>query len=62
MEISKDKVLQTLREHGKGDQVEQAKRELPDQVDPERDSDMLDKFGLKPQDLLSKLGGGIPGM
>ena len=35
-------MLETLREHGKGDQVEQAKRELPDQVDPERDSGMLD--------------------
>jgi hypothetical protein len=48
-----------LHEQGQGDQ---AKQELPDQVDPERDSGLLAKFGLKPKDVLSKLGGGIPGL
>ncbi len=62
MEIPKDKVLDMLKQQGKGDQVEQANQELPDKVDPERDSGLLEKFGLKPQDLLSKLGGGIPGL
>jgi len=51
-----------LHEQGKSDQAEQAKQELPDQVDPERDAGLLEKFGLKPQDVLSKLGGGIPGL
>jgi len=62
MEIPKDKILDMIKEHGKGDQVAQAAKELPDQVDPERDSGLLEKFGLKPGDLLSKLGGGIPGL
>jgi hypothetical protein len=62
MEIPKDKILDLLRQQGKSDQAEQAKRELPDQVDPERDSGLLQKFGLEPQDVLSKLGGGIPGL
>jgi hypothetical protein len=62
MEIPKDKILDMIKEHGKGDQVDQADKELPDQVDPERDSGLLEKFGLKPGDLLSKLGGGIPGL
>ena len=61
MEIPKDKILDLIRQQGKSDQVEQAKKELPDQVDPERDSGLLEKFGLKPQDVLSKLGG-IPGL
>ncbi len=60
MEIPKDKILEMLHEQGKGDQAEQAEQELPDKVDPERDSGLLAKFGLSPQDLLSKLGGGIP--
>jgi hypothetical protein len=34
---------------------------LPDQVDPERHSGLLEKFGLKPQELL-KLGVDIPGL
>jgi hypothetical protein len=50
VEIPKDKILDLLREQGKSDQVEQAKQDLPDQVD------------LEPQDVLSKLGGGIPGL
>jgi hypothetical protein len=62
MEIPKDKILDMLHQQGKSDQVDQAKQELPDQVDPERDSGLLEKFGLKPQDVLAKLGGGIPGL
>jgi hypothetical protein len=61
MEIPKDKILDMLRQQGKGDQVDQADQELPDQVDPERDAGLLEKFGLQPKDVLSKLGGGIPG-
>ena len=62
MEIPKNKILDMLRDQGKSDQVDQADKELPDQVDPERDSGKLEKFGLKPQDVLSKLGGGVPGL
>ncbi len=63
MEIPKDKVLELLREQGKSDQVEQARQELPDRVDPESDSGLLAKFGIDPQDLIGKLGGGgIPGL
>ena len=62
MEIPKDKILELLRQQGKDDQVEPAREELPDQVDPERDSGLLSKFGIEPQDLLSKSGGGVPGL
>ena len=62
MEIPKDKILELLKEQGKDDQVGRADQELPDQVDPDRDADLLQKFGVDPKDLLSKLGGGsIPG-
>jgi hypothetical protein len=62
MEIPKDKIIEMIKQQGKGDQVDQADKELPDNVDPERDSSILEKFGLKPQDVLSKLGGGMPGL
>jgi hypothetical protein len=63
MEIPKDKILELLKEQGKDDQVAPAREELPDQVDPERDSGLLAKFGIDPQDLLAKFsGGGIPGL
>jgi uncharacterized protein YidB (DUF937 family) len=62
MQIPKDKVLDLIREQGKSDQVDQAKQELPDQVDTDQHADLLHKFGLDPQELLSKLGGDIPGL
>jgi hypothetical protein len=62
VEIPKDKILDLIREQGKSDQVEQAEQELPDQVDPERHSGLLQKFGLEPQDVVSKLGVDIPGL
>jgi hypothetical protein len=62
MEIPKDKVLELLQQQGKSDEAEQARQELPDQVEPDRDAGLLAKFGIDPQDLLSKFGGGIPGL
>lgn len=63
MEIPKTQVLDMIKSKGKGDQVDQADQELPDKVDPERDSGLLSKFGLEPKDLLGKIGGGrIPGL
>jgi len=62
MEIPKDKILELLQQQGKHDQVGPAREELPDQVDPDRDSGLLAKFGIDPQDLLSKFAGGIPGL
>jgi hypothetical protein len=57
----KDKVLDLLRQKGEDDKARQAGRELPDQVDPERDSGLLNKLGLEPQELPSRFGGGLPG-
>jgi len=61
MEIPKDKVLELIRERVGGQQADQAANELPDQVDPERHSDLLAKIGLNPQDLLSGGLGGLGG-
>jgi hypothetical protein len=62
MQIPKDQILDMLRDQGKDDQVDQARQELPDQIDPEQHADVLRKFGLDPQDLIGKLGGGVPGL
>ncbi len=63
MEIPKDKILELLRERGDHDKASQAEGELPEQVDPERDSGLLSKFGLEPAELLAKFaGGGLGGL
>jgi len=64
MEIDKDTVLSLLREKGKEQDAERARQELPDKVDTERDAGLLQRFGIDPQELLSRFTGGrdIPGL
>ena len=62
MEIPKDKILELLRQRGDHDKADEAGKELPDQVDTDRDSGLLSKFGIDPKDLLGGLGGKIPGL
>jgi hypothetical protein len=61
MEIPKDQILELLRSQGDHDKAGQAEQQLPDQVDTDRDSGLLSKLGISPQDLLGKLGGGLGG-
>jgi len=58
MQIDKQMVLDLIKQHGNGDQADQAQSELPDQVDTDQHADLLQKFGVNPQELLGKLGGG----
>ena len=62
MQIDKDTILALLRERGDGDQASQAEQELPDQVDTDRDSGLLDRFGINPKDLISRFTGGQGGL
>ena len=59
MEKPKEQILQFLQERGDTDQAAQAEQELPEQVDTEQDSGLLAKFGIDPQELLAKYGGGL---
>ncbi len=61
MEIPKDAILEFLRERGDSDKASEAERELPEQVDTERDSGLLARFGVDPQELLS-MADKIPGL
>lgn len=59
MQISKDQVLQLLRDKGQSDQADQAQQDLPDQVDTDQHADLLSKFHLDPSELLGKFGGDL---
>jgi hypothetical protein len=58
MQFSKQEVLNLLHSSGQHQQADQASQELPDPVDHEQHAGLLQKFGLNPQDLMSKLRGG----
>ena len=59
MNISKEQILQFLKDKGQNDQADQAASELPDEVDTDQHAGLLSKFGIQPQELLGKLGGGL---
>ena len=62
VQLDKNTILDFLREQGQQDQASQAEQELPDQVDTDRDGNLLQKFGIYPQALIQKFmgGGGLP--
>ena len=61
MQITKDKIVEMLQGQGEADKASRAERELPDEVDLERDQGVLDELGLDPKELLQRFAGeGIP--
>lgn len=58
MNIDKNQIISMLRERGEDQKASQAEQELPDSVDTDEHKGLLEKFGLDPQELLGKLGGG----
>jgi hypothetical protein len=61
MQLDKNQILDLLRERGQQDQAAQADQELPAQVDTDQHANLLQKFGLDPQELIQKfMGGGLP--
>lgn len=59
MQIDKQQILDLLRSTGDTGKAEQAQKDLPDQVDTERDSGLLSNLGIDVNALLSKLPGGL---
>jgi hypothetical protein len=56
MEIPKDKVIEFLHKEGQSEKARQLEAELPEKVDHELHSDILEKHGVNPQELLGKIG------
>ena len=59
MQINKSQIIELLKSRGDHDKAGQADQELPDTVDTDKDSGLLSKFGVSPQDLAGKLPGGL---
>ena len=61
MEIPKDAILEFLQHKGEDSKRHEAEAELPETVDTERDSGLLARFGIDPQELLANADR-IPGL
>ena len=57
MQIPKDTILSFIQQRMGDEQATQADAQLPDQVDPEQHSDLLNQLGVNPQELLSHASG-----
>ncbi|MCC3291920.1 hypothetical protein [Arthrobacter sp. zg-Y1110] len=62
MQIDKQQIIEFLKNRGDSSKAGQAESDLPEKVDTERDSGLLDKLGINPKDLLGKLPGGLSGL
>jgi hypothetical protein len=63
MQFDKSQILDLLRSQGDQEKAQQAERDLPDKVDTDQHAGLLDKLGLNPKDLITKLaGGGLGGL
>ena len=58
MQIDKAQILEFITSQGNHDQASAAEKELPNQVDTDRDSGLLEKFGVSVPELISKVAGG----
>jgi hypothetical protein len=56
MEIPKDNVVESLKKEGRSEQAQKIEQELPEKIDHELHSDLLEKHGVNPQELLGKIG------
>ena len=61
MQFDKSQIIDMLQSEGDDAKASQAETELPDQVDTDKDADLLSEIGIDPQELISKLGGGLLG-
>jgi hypothetical protein len=62
MQISKEQLMELIRSHGDDQKTAQAEEELPNEIDTDRDRNLLEKFGIDPQELLTRFKGDIPGL
>jgi hypothetical protein len=64
VQIDKDMILGLLKKRGQPDKAAKADQQLPDKVDPQEHSGLLERLGVNPQDLIGKVtgGGGLGGL
>jgi hypothetical protein len=64
VQVDKNTIVSMLREQGDDAKAGQAERELPEQIDTDRDATLLERFGISPQELIGKVTGGrdLPGL
>ncbi len=62
MQIDKSQIIDMLKSKGDDAKAKKAESDLPDKVDTDKHSGMLEKLGIDPKELMGEfLGGGLGG-
>lgn len=61
MELSRDRIVELLRERGDHEDADAAERELPEQVDHEQHKTLLERLGIDPS-TVERIGDGLSGL
>lgn len=56
MILDKEQIIDFIKSLGNNDVAARADTELPDKVDIDKDRGLLEKFGVDPKEVLSRLG------
>jgi hypothetical protein len=64
MQVDKNAIVRMLQQDGLQDKANQAAQQLPDQVDTDKNADILQRLGIDQRELVEKLlgRGGIPSL
>ena len=64
MPVDKSAILGMLRDQGQQDKANQAEQQLPDQVDTDKNADILQRLGINQKEIVEKFmgRGGIPSL
>jgi hypothetical protein len=64
MQVDKSAIVRMLQQDGLQDKASQAAQQLPDQVDTDKNADLLQNLGINQKELVEKLlgRGGIPSL
>ena len=60
MNIPREMIVEQIRFRGDAEATARAERELPEKVDPQRDAELLRRFGLDPAALVKEFSGQSP--
>lgn len=52
MQISRNQIVEFLRERGDADEAAQAEQDLPEHLDSEDDAEQLERLGVDPRQLV----------
>ncbi len=60
MNIPREMIVEQVRFRGDAEATARAEQELPEKIDPERDAELLRRFGLDPAALVEDFSGQSP--